>query len=139
MRLSKRDRNGLTLIELLILVAIVAVLVGLVLNSGVVGTSYYKQTQSGTYECVKTYTYTGGSSDSQTTQKRVDLRPVGGGPVETVICDDSVWAGVSNSATLFAQFEAGKTYDVTTVGYRREGFWSAFPTVTSVRQVPAQK
>lgn len=134
MPLTRRNRNGLTLIELIVVVAILAILCG-VLFVGLGGTNYYRQANSGTYECVKTYTYTSGSSDSASTQKRVDLRPVGGGPVETVICDDSVWAGVSNSATLYAQFEAGKTYDVTTVGYRREGFVSVFPTVTSVRQV----
>lgn len=126
-------RSGITLIEVLVIVAIIAILLGLCLAAGGGCQSYSKDTQkTSTYVCVKTYTVVVAENKSS---KRVDLRPIEGGSVETFECDDSWIAGVSNSATLYAQFEAGKTYTVTTVGRRREGVFALFPLVTAVTEL----
>ena len=117
-------RRGFTLIELIVVIAIIAVLAALLLplimsqyNSGSKKTAAYK--------CVKTYV----TAD----QKRVDLKPQMGGATETFRCDD--YFGIRNSTTMYAQFEAGKWYSVSTVGERDE-FWSRFPYVTSVSEIP---
>lgn len=126
-------RSGMTLIEVLVIVAILAILVALCFAAGGGCQSYSKDTQkTGTYVCVKTYTVASGESS---TSKRVDLRPIEGGNAVTFECDDSWRADVYNSATLYAQFEAGKTYTVTTVGRRREGHFALFPLVTSVSEL----
>lgn len=97
--------------------------------------SYYATKTEGIYRCTKTYTYTQGSGENQSTSKRVDLKPVEGGSAVTAVCDDSMLAGVWNSATLYAQFEAGKWYRVKMTGTRREGWYSYFPIVTAVEEV----
>lgn len=128
-----RRRSGATLIEVLVIVAIIAILIGLVFSVGGCGNDYSKSSEkTGTYICVKTYTVNVSENKSS---KRVDLRPVNGGNVETFECDDSWRAGVSNSATLYAQFEAGRTYTVTSRGVRTEGWWATFPLVVSVSEV----
>lgn len=125
-------RKAFTLVELLIVIAIVGVVLGLIVGAmgGCNGAAYYSQSDSGTYQCVKTYTVNTESSSS----KRVDLRPAGGGPVQTVVCDDNLILGVRNSAELYAQFESGRWYSVSTTGTRNT-FWSHFPTVTAVSEI----
>lgn len=125
-------RKGFTLIELIVVLAILAILAALIFGgSGGCSSGYYKQKTIGVYQCVKTYTVN--NTETQT-HKRVDLRPQNGGAVETFVCDDDVWAGVTNSATLYAQFEPGKWYSVSSVGYRQEGLAAIFPQITSVSQ-----
>jgi len=130
-------RRGFTLVELLVVIAIIGILVALIIPlvsrifGGPTGTGYYGTHNSGVYECVKTYVV----FDS----KRVDLRPVPSGPVETFIVDDDWSAGVRNSATLYAQFETGLFYQVESVGFRREGFNDCFPLVTSVVEVELEE
>lgn len=127
-------RTGMTVIELLIIAAILLILAGIVF-SGCSGCtpSYYSQTQSGDFQCVKTYTVMVNEGKSS---KRVDLRPVGGGMVQTMNVDDSYMLGIFNSATLYAQFESGRWYRITSVGYRREGYFGFFPLVKEVKEIP---
>ena len=123
-------RKGFTLIELVVVLAIILILAALMFGgSGGCASGYYKQKSTGVYQCVKTYTVN--KSETQT-HKRVDLRSQNGGAVETFVCDDDVWAGVTNSATLYAQFEPGKWYSVSSVGYRQEGIYALFPQIVSV-------
>jgi prepilin-type N-terminal cleavage/methylation domain-containing protein len=137
------NRKGFTLIELLIVIAILGILAALIcggLGAGcsakdpVTGQKYYDMEDTGVFQCVKAYPFTsGGSGDtSATTSKRVDLRPAEGGITQTMLCDDDWWADIRNSATLYAQFEERKWYSVTYIGFRREGYWSRFPTVKAV-------
>lgn len=145
-------RQGFTLIELLVILAILAIVVSLIAGvSGgfrpkdpVTGKSYYDVTNTKTYRCVKTYTMTSGGSDdsSASTSKRVDLKEIQNneevGIVQTFVVDDDYWADVSNSATLYGQFENGKFYSVTTIGFRTEGWHGFFPLVKSVSELPNQ-
>jgi prepilin-type N-terminal cleavage/methylation domain-containing protein len=135
-RRKMRSRRGYTLVELVVTIAILVVLAALLSTSlgGCNGSGYYKQTGTNVYKCVKTYTMTSGG-ETTSTSKRVDLKPKGGGMVETMKCDDDGWIGIYNSATIYAQFEAGKWYSVSYTGYRDERF-SIFPVVTSVSEVP---
>lgn len=132
-----KGRKGFTLIELLVVFCIIGVFVALIFGAvgGCRSGGYYSTEQTGVFQCVKTYTYTTGG-EGVDTSKRVDMRPEGGGSVETFVCDDDMIIGVYNSARLYAQFEAGKWYRVTTVGTRREGWYSYYPTVTAVVETP---
>lgn len=132
--------KGYTLVELLIAIAMGAILLSVgcqMIGFGVGG--YYSTAHADKYRCVKTYTYVNGGEGETVTSKRVDLRPLAGGPVLTFECNDSYRAGVYNSATLFAQFEAGKNYEVSTIGTRREGImFSWFPLIKSVTEISDQ-
>lgn len=137
-------RQGFTIIELLVVLAIVAIMVALIVGGlglvfhkdPVTGKKYFDLTNTKVYRCVKTYTVTSGDDDSTSTSKRVDLKEIQNGTevgiVQTFSVDDNYWADVSNSATLFGQFESGKYYSVTTIGYRKEGYGGFFPLVQSV-------
>jgi len=138
-------RKGFTLVELLVVIAILFILGALLFGAffkgcaitGPNGENYYDTTNTGVFRCVKTYTHvSGGGETSTTTSKRIDLKPKQGGPVVTMECNDDWNADIRNSATLFAQFEAGNWYEVTYIGFRDE-YWSYFPLVKSVRQVDA--
>lgn len=130
-----KSRKGFTLAELMVVLVIVLIFGMLIFGRGGC-TGYYKQTQTGIYKCVKTYTVTTGGSDSTSTSKRVDLRPQSGGQVETMRVDDDIFVGQYNSATIYAQFEPGKWYSVTSTGFRQEGMIHFFPLVTNVSPVP---
>ena len=125
------SRKAFTLIELLVVVAIITILASLIFGA-VGGCNNYSIKTSGVYQVVKTYTT---NINETNTSKRVDLRPKGGGLVETMRCDDNGLIGVYNSATLYAQFEAGKWYSVESTGERNEAR-SQFPYVVSVSEVP---
>lgn len=124
------NRRGFSFAELLTVVAIIAILAALVVG-GTGGCQNYDRKTTGIYKCVKTYTVAAGESG---THKRVDLRPENREMVDTFTCDDNVWLKLYNSATLYAQFEAGKWYKIEAVGDRNE-YWSMFPYITSVREV----
>jgi hypothetical protein len=49
----------------------------------------------------------------------------------TLRVEDNALQGVWNSADLYGALEPGKSYRITTVGWRIP-FWSIFPTVTKV-------
>lgn len=122
------NRKGFTVIELVVVVMIVLILAMMIVGkSGCTG--YYSQTQTGVYQCVKTYTTMSEGESS----KRVDLRPSGGGMVQTMRVDDDVIMGQYNSATIYAQFEQGKWYNITATGFRQEGMMSLFPNITDAQ------
>lgn len=124
-------RAGFTILEL-VGVMMIFIVMGLIVVSSMNGCGYYKQNQTGVYQCVKTYTYTVRDGKSH---KRVDLRPVGGGEVMPMNCDDDMFVGQWNSGSLYAQFEAGHWYRVDSVGYRSEGFGhSRFPLIIGVTE-----
>jgi len=131
-----KRRQAFTLVELLVVLVILAILatfvcggVGLFFaKDPATGQSYYSTSGNGVFQCVKTYTVADGES---TTSKRVDLRS-DGGSVETMACDDDFRGGIHDSATHYAQFEDGKWYSVSYIGFRKEGWHSFFPLVTSV-------
>ena len=135
-------RKGVTLIELLVVVVIITV-VGFLIMGGIGGCrvkgpdgkNYYDSGGEGVFQCVKTYTsVSGGGETSAVTSKRVDLRPVDGGDVITVACDDDWSAEIRNSGTLYGQFEAGNWYEITYIGFRDE-YHSYFPLVKTVKKV----
>ena len=131
-------KKAFTLVELLVVIAITCVLGSLLVGmvggcaSGPTGQSYHKTDRVDTFTCVKTYTVADGESS---TSKRVDLRPIDGGTVVTMTCDDSFRAGISNSATLYAQFQPDKVYKVNYIGFRKEGYFGYFPLIKSVVEV----
>lgn len=133
-------RSAFTLVELLIVVAIVGVLLMLIvpLVGGIRGCTggYYSKEETANYRCVKTYTVQVGED---TSSKRVDLEPENGGAIITMACDDDFAAGISNSATLYAQFEADRWYRVHSIGYRQEGWYALFPVVKSVTKIANPK
>lgn len=49
-------------------------------------------------------------------------------------CDDRFWIGFWDSATVFSRLESGKTYKITTVGYRVPLF-STFRNIVSIAEV----
>ena len=132
-------RNAFTLIELLVCVGIITIL-GLAIVGGVkgcggtgpTGKSYYKTQTTAVFRCVDSYT----AVSDESTSKRVVLKPADGGENQTMTCDDDFRAGISNSATIYAQFEKDKWYSVTYIGFRKEGWYSYFPLVKSVEGVP---
>ena len=127
-----KNRKGFTVIELIVVVMIVLILASMIFSKAGC-TAYYSQGQTGVYQCVKTYVMTMSEGESS---KRVDLRPSHGGMVETMRVDDDVMMGQYNSATIYAQLEPGKWYNVTATGFRREGVMPLFPNITNVAEVP---
>jgi len=101
-------------------------------SKGPDGKSFYKSEDTDVFRCVKTYTT---NVDESSTSKRVDLEREGSITVETMICDDGFRSGIRNSATLYAQFQPDKWYEVTYIGFRKEGYISYFPMVKAVREV----
>lgn len=124
------SRKAFTLIELLIVIAIIVIL-GILIFGGTGGCSNSNIKTTGVFQCVKTYTV----NINDATSKRVDLRPQNGGSVQTMVCDDNAYCGIYASATVYAQFEAGKWYSVESTGERNEA-WSRFPYITSVSSIP---
>jgi len=137
-------KRGFTLIELLVVITIIAILVSILVSTlqgcvgdPITGKNFYSIEKTEIFRCVKTYTSVSGSGESAAkTSKRVDLKPASGGMVITMECNDDFWAGVNNSATVFAQFENGRWYEVDYVGFRRESSWrSRFPLIKSAYEV----
>ncbi len=130
------SRKGFTVTELLVVVAIIVIL-GALLMGGVQGCANNSPELTGVYQCVKTYTITSGGGDSTSTSKRVDVRPMDGGMATTFLCNDSWTNDIQNSATMYAQFEPGKWYQITTLGIRKEGIWNPlFPKIKAVVEIP---
>lgn len=140
-------KKGFSLVELLIVLLVLAGLLALVIPHVVVSRnkqvdqvnqeqendSFYSAHNSGTYECVKKYTFT---YPNHYTAKRVDLLKIdGSGLVEVFVCDDDWEIGVDNSADMFAQFREGHVYQVNSVGQRVKGSNQRFPIVMSVQKV----
>lgn len=134
-------KKAFTLVELLLVIAVISVLLVIAVggcgalvggcSKGPDGKSFYKSENTDVFRCVKTYTVNVGESE---TSKRVDVDR-GSGQIETMICDDGFRSGIHNSATLYAQFQADKWYEVTSIGFRKEGYISYFPMVKAVREV----
>ena len=124
-------RKAFTLVELLVMLAIIGIVAALVLGL-VNGWGHYDTKTQGIYRCVKTYVLNTGVNQSS---KRVDLQPQNNGPVQVFRVDNDWKADVSNSATLYAQFEVNKWYSVSSVGHLDESV-GLFPLVTSVHEVP---
>lgn len=128
----KTKRSGFTLVELLVLLAIIAILIALIAPV-FHNVSNPSTVRTGNFQCVKTYVLNVGKS---THYKRVDLRPQNGKTVITVNCEDSWNNNISDSTTMFAQFEQGRWYNVTTIGEHTEGFSEDnFPLVKSVTEI----
>lgn len=134
-----KQRLGFTVVELLICIAIFAAFVAIVCGSvggcSPTGKSWGNNVEKFTARCTDKYTYANGTADAPHTSKRVDLRLKDGG-VLTITCDDDYFRGISNSATLYSEFEENKWYEITTIGWRREGWMNTFPNCKQVRSVP---
>lgn len=123
-----------TLVEVLVIIAIIGILTAL-LSGGCKGCNgYYSKQGNGTYRCIKTYVVAAGEGS----HKRVDLKELNSDYVSTFNCDDDLWLGQWNSATIYAQFEPNKWYHIDYTGHRNE-HWSIFPIITKVREIPAPK
>lgn len=127
-------RKAFTLVELLIVLAIVVLLALLFVPIRAVAPgNYYNVKTNAIYRCVKTYTI---QNAYGTSVKRVDLQKIGSTQVETFEVENSWFSGVDNSATIFAQFEAGKTYSVDSVGFREESIAiTVFPQIVNVNLI----
>lgn len=118
-------KKAFTIVELLVCV-IIALIAIAIIASGLRGCRYYKQSQNGNYQCIKTYVLKN--------TKRVDLKSENG-MITTMQVDDNAIAGVYNSDTIYAQFQNEKWYNISSVGYREEGIDPKFPLIISAMEI----
>ncbi len=120
-------KKGFTLVELIIVIAIIAILLTMVIGGCRVTTTAFDETFKAElvrkYEVVK----------DDNTIYRVDVRRPNQKEVETMENHDNWWRGKKNTATLYANLAEGKCYVWHTSGSRSE-WMSWFPNVLSAEE-----
>lgn len=128
----KKSNKGLTLVELLVIIAILGILFCLVLG----GTQSVWNNTEETFiaEVVRKYEVVTRNSDVVRTVYRVDVKRPGTDFIETLINEDNMFQGKNNSATIHANLLEHHQYEFKTRGKRSEA-WSMFPNIEHIKEI----
>ena len=132
MKLKSKEfyNRGFTFVESLVALIIIGLLANILFGFL---TTALSQERTAIVKVKNKYTKSLGESPSQ---KRVDVQFEEGCHSDALMVED-VWhfkSSIRNSATLYANLDVGKTYELKTIG-TRNSFWNHFPYVTSVTQL----
>jgi len=126
----QKQRSGFTLIELIICIAILAIVVMMVI--GLFGSSLVTHSDF-VAKVVRKYEVAKGNA----TQRLIDIQRPSSTVLEVISNDDNFMSGKYNSASVHANLIEGRTYHFWTRGDRNE-YMSLFPNIERIEEVHTQ-
>lgn len=128
LRHQKKSQTGFSIIQQIRLMTVVGILGSI--TPFIISNIQFGDERFVIVKVKNKYTTNVSEDDSN---KRIDVQFEGDCTSDALVIEDfwSFKSGVNNSATLYANLDVGKTYELTIVG-QRDPAWNTFPYVSAV-------